>query len=401
MNNRVARADGSCVSNLWGSSQRDTKDGKAGQSIDIVAAFALPDGADGGATPRDPFSTIDHQRLVGAGDGEPCRTGGLDIKSEHPGAGVCLSRETSWRAFASSWSWDAGRSRGSISPRKSIWDGGWWPSRCRGPMVTSPGFSRGSSMLISCRYTRSATTRQAACASCACRISGGPTSREVLRASGGLVPTRHDGGSLVKALDQVSRKLPDDAGVPPTHRISQPLLGRRTRARTRRIPRRLCFDRRAAARRSRRPPVFAGCSPGWSGQERVHCRRASERLGPEREEPSRQFLRGASAIQAAVWIVARLAEGLEHAHARGLLHRDLKPSNILLAADGTPMLLDFNLAVENPVDSPEGEIQRALIGGTLPYMSPEHLDAFNPCGTTSADAVDERSDIYAPGADLL
>jgi serine/threonine protein kinase len=44
--------------------------------------------------------------------------------------------------------------------------------------------------------------------------------------------------------------------------------------------------------------------------------------------------------------VARLAEGLEHAHSRGLLHRDLKPANVLLAGDGTPMLLDFNLAAD-------------------------------------------------------
>ena len=42
------------------------------------------------------------------------------------------------------------------------------------------------------------------------------------------------------------------------------------------------------------------------------------------------------------------AEGLEHAHSRGLLHRDLKPSNILIAADGTPMLLDFNLSADAP-----------------------------------------------------
>ena len=99
--------------------------------------------------------------------------------------------------------------------------------------------------------------------------------------------------------------------------------------------------------------------------------------------------------------MAQLAEGLEHAHARGLLHRDLKPSNVLLAADGTPMLLDFNLAVEQVADSPEDEMRRALVGGTLPYMSPEHLDAFNPNGTTPALAVNERSDIYAMGLILF
>ena len=35
------------------------------------------------------------------------------------------------------------------------------------------------------------------------------------------------------------------------------------------------------------------------------------------------------------------------------------------------------------------------MGGTLPYMAPEHLDAFNPRGTTPPEAVDERADIYA------
>ena len=115
-------------------------------------------------------------------------------------------------------------------------------------------------------------------------------------------------------------------------------------------------------------------------------------------QPARRFLRQASSIRAAVWITARLAEGLEHAHSRGLLHRDLKPSNILIAADGTPMLLDFNLAAAAP--GPEGAT-KALMGGTLPYMAPEHLDAFNPKGSTSPDAVDERSDLYSLGLILF
>ena len=114
-------------------------------------------------------------------------------------------------------------------------------------------------------------------------------------------------------------------------------------------------------------------------------------------QPSRQFLRKATAIQAAVWIVARLAEGLDHAHSRGLLHRDLKPANILIAADGTPMLLDFNLSIESDITSSRGEMNRAFLGGTLPYMAPEHLDAFDPRGTTPAEAVGERADIYALG----
>ena len=70
--------------------------------------------------------------------------------------------------------------------------------------------------------------------------------------------------------------------------------------------------------------------------------------------------------------MARLAEGLQHAHQRGVLHRDIKPSNILLGADGQPLLLDFNLArhVRN-----EQAQATAVLGGTVAYMAPEHLRA--------------------------
>ena len=105
----------------------------------------------------------------------------------------------------------------------------------------------------------------------------------------------------------------------------------------------------------------------------------------------------------------RLAEGLDHAHSRGLLHRDLKPANILIAGDGTPMLLDFNLAVPTELaikagpgaEAGEPHVQRVLLGGTLPYMSPEHLDALDPEGSTTPGAVEVRSDLYALGLILF
>jgi len=118
------------------------------------------------------------------------------------------------------------------------------------------------------------------------------------------------------------------------------------------------------------------------------------------DQPARQFLRQADTVKAAVWIIARLAEGLEHAHTRGLLHRDIKPSNILIAGDGTPMLLDFNLSTDAKADDPsEGE--KAMLGGTLPYMAPEHLAAFDPRCDFPGAAVDERSDLYSLGLILF
>ena len=70
--------------------------------------------------------------------------------------------------------------------------------------------------------------------------------------------------------------------------------------------------------------------------------------------------------QASAWIVARLAEGLQHAHDRGVLHRDIKPSNILLGGDGTPMLLDFNLSHDENQSNSQVE---ATLGGTVAYMA--------------------------------
>lgn len=105
-------------------------------------------------------------------------------------------------------------------------------------------------------------------------------------------------------------------------------------------------------------------------------------------------LRKYSHPEAVLWIGWKLADALAHAHDRGILHRDIKPANVLLADDGEPMLLDFNLASD--VRS-----ERMLeLGGTPGYMAPEHRAAME----TGEGTVDVHADIYSLGlvlAELL
>ena len=63
--------------------------------------------------------------------------------------------------------------------------------------------------------------------------------------------------------------------------------------------------------------------------------------------PAMAVLESSSLENAVLWIGERLADGLAHAHERGIVHRDIKPANVLIADDGQPMLLDFNLASDD------------------------------------------------------
>ncbi|HMF35961.1 MAG TPA: serine/threonine-protein kinase, partial [Isosphaeraceae bacterium] len=242
---------------------------------------------------------------------------------------------------------------------------------------------------------------------------GGANLAQLLQEAWGLTHTQATGRSLVEALDQFSQRLPavavQDASLG---------LGRVQRSRLRSLPAATSAGVSepagvVAAESAPRTPV---ATPRTGRLRSFMTRLVSPRDEPcscteDRDDgqPSRQFLRGASGIQAAVWIVARLAEGLDHAHSRGLLHRDLKPANILIAADGTPMLLDFNLAASTDFATRAGPgrqagepvVHRALLGGTLPYMAPEHLDALDPEGATCPEAVEKRSDLYALGLILF
>ena len=143
-------------------------------------------------------------------------------------------------------------------------------------------------------------------------------------------------------------------------------------------------DRAASANRNR--VSAAGTSPknNTAGRDEMPI--------DANEHGSSSPLAKLSPERAVLWIGERLAKALTHAHARGILHRDLKPANVLLTEDGQPMILDFNLAVENdPLDQHHSEA-----GGTLPYMSPEQISSID-----TFKSLNVQSDVYSLGVILF
>jgi len=133
-------------------------------------------------------------------------------------------------------------------------------------------------------------------------------------------------------------------------------------------------------------------APQWSGGQ-TDPRAGSK---PASDGPYRRYLERALYVEAVCWIVACLAEGLQSAHAHGLVHLDVKPSNVLIAGDGLPMQLDFHLA-RRPVGAGEQIVDR--LGGTPGWIAPEHRAAMEAVsrGETISQPVDERADIFALG----
>ncbi len=107
---------------------------------------------------------------------------------------------------------------------------------------------------------------------------------------------------------------------------------------------------------------------------------------------------GGLRIEEALKIAGQIAEGLEAAHAKGVIHRDLKPANVKVTPEGRVKVLDFGLAKAFVGD---GELnlpgvptlttmgtEEGRILGTPAYMSPEQA---------RGKAVDKRTDIWAFG----
>jgi serine/threonine protein kinase len=112
----------------------------------------------------------------------------------------------------------------------------------------------------------------------------------------------------------------------------------------------------------------------------------------EGEDLASRLTRGPLAVDEALGLSRRIAEGLAALHARGVVHRDLKPGNLFLVggrADAVK-ILDFGIARAGAVAA---ITRTGVLMGTPGYTAPEQA--------RGAREIDARVDVFALGCVLF
>ena len=102
----------------------------------------------------------------------------------------------------------------------------------------------------------------------------------------------------------------------------------------------------------------------------------------------REYLeeRGPLPLSEAVRITREAAQGIDHAHAHGIMHRDIKPENVLMSG-GVAVVADFGIARAIEAAGATGLTQVGPGPSTPRYASPEQL--------WNDGEVDSRTDQYS------
>ena len=92
---------------------------------------------------------------------------------------------------------------------------------------------------------------------------------------------------------------------------------------------------------------------------------------------------GALPMKEATSIAIQVCQGIEAAHAAGIIHRDIKPQNVLISREGKIKVTDFGIARTTTANTISQDVL-----GSVHYISPEQA---------RGGQVDSRSDIYSFG----
>ncbi len=105
-----------------------------------------------------------------------------------------------------------------------------------------------------------------------------------------------------------------------------------------------------------------------------------------------RLLGGRLEMDAVLTLAADIIDGLDAAHAAGIVHRDVKPANIFITDRGRAKILDFGLVQLASAGGREETLTEAgATLGTADYMAPEQA---------AGQPVDARADLFSFGVVL-